>query len=283
MADMQTATPQPIRHDETRCGAGHKPLNAREALACLSQELEQLYERQDNRAIFLRAYYIMTLHVVCAIEGSGRGFDRPIFFDPQWVDRLVARFSQLYFEARARPMPRAWALADAQTLKRRSSVLMNLMLGINAHINHDLAVGIYELIVEEGDQLDPQRLARRKFDHDQINNVLARSLAEVQRGVFQDFGGALGLYSKVFGQFDEYLTLTALRHYRGLVWDNVLGFLAARDEEEREKVRLRLQWESAQLGEFIGSIHPVVAGLDGLLRRWPFRKLRLERPEGLPV
>jgi hypothetical protein len=272
MADMHTAAP-----------AGHKPRTAHETLACLGQELEQLYDRQDNRAIFLRAYYIMTLNVICAIEGRGKGFDRPIFLDPRWVDQVVGRFAQLYFEGRSAPRPWAWEQADALALKRRSSVLLNLLLGINAHINHDLAVGIYELIVQAGDHKDPQQLARRKFDHDQINNVLARSLVEVQQRVFRDFGGALGLYSRVFGQLDEYLSLTGLRYYRSLVWDNVLGFLAAKDDAEREKVRLRLQWESAKLGQFIASIHPVVAGLDGLLRYRTFRKLRLELPEGLPA
>lgn len=289
MADTFTAS-------TLACGADcrdshHRPRNTGEALLCMKKELPQLYARNDGRAIFLRAYYVMTTQVNAAVHGTG-DFKKtgPLFFEPEAVDRLAGRFSALYFESLSRshaqpakePICAAWGMAMEQALKPRPSILLNLLLGINAHINFDLALGIHDVVREDLQRLrhevkDPgerdrriaELLARWKFDHDQINNVLVRCNPKIQEVLGREFRGAMGVLSRLFGLFDELITSTGLRYYRDRVWTNVLGLLAARPED-LEKVKLRLGWESQQVAEFIvdgGWLNSALYHVDRGLRR----------------
>ncbi|QRK11913.1 hypothetical protein JQX13_18760 [Archangium violaceum] len=255
----------------------------------MSKELKRLYDQEDDRAVFLRAYFVMTTQVNAAVHGTGE-FKRvgPIFFDPDWVDRVAGRFAHLYFEslersrASAKPICKAWGLAMEMATRQRTSVMLNLLLGINAHINFDLALGIHESLqrellaprgLEDSRERERQRmelLARRKFDHDQLNNVLVNSLPKIQRVLGREFGGGLGLLSRLLGMYDEFITLSGLRYYRDRVWHNVLGFLSTRSSEDSRKVRLRLEWESHQMARFIikgGWLNEAVYSLDTRLRR----------------
>ncbi|HEX5752692.1 MAG TPA: DUF5995 family protein [Archangium sp.] len=293
MADTFTASTLACGSD---CKDGqHKPRNTGEALLCMKKELEQLYARNDGRAIFLRAYFVMTTQVNAAVHGTG-DFEQtgPIFFDPAWVDRLAGRFAALYFESLTRsracspdnkPICAAWGMAMEQAARRRPSILLCMLLGINAHINFDLAQGIHEIVREDLRRLrqelkDPEtrdrrvaeQMARWKFDHDQMNNVLVRTNPKIQEILGREFRGAMRLLSRMGGQLDELLTSAGLRYYRDRVWNNVLGLLAA-GPEEFEKVKLRLGWESQQMAEFLlegGWLNNAVFRLDRGLRRGRF-------------
>jgi hypothetical protein len=236
----------------------------------MRKELEAFYGANDNRAIFLRAYHVMTTQVNAAVHGGNVDFEAPIFFDPDWVDRLAGRFARLYFQSLQKPVCDAWARAYRQASNSGSSVLQNMLLGINAHINFDLALGIHEVLQEEGDMDDPELMARRKFDHDQMNNVLMRCNPKIQEVLAREFGGGARLFSGLFGMLDELLTVAGLRYYRDRVWCNTLGLLSARTREEHEKVRMRLNWESLQTAEFLieGTwMNDAVFFLDSALRR----------------
>jgi len=240
----------------------------------MRKELESFYDAGDNRAIFLRAYHVMTTQVNAAVHGGNVDFEAPIFFDPAWVDRLAGRFARLYFQSLHKPVCDAWAKAYEQARNGRSSVLQNMLLGINAHINFDLALGIHEVLQEEGDADDPELMARRKFDHDQMNNVLMRCNPKIQEVLAREFGGGARLFSGLFGMLDELLTVAGLRYYRDRVWCNTLGLLSARTPEEHEKVRMRLNWESLQTAEFLiqGSwMNDAVFFFDRILRRRSFK------------
>jgi hypothetical protein len=270
MADAYTASK--LTHEP--CGADcdtklHRPRTTGEALVCMEKKLRELYARGDRRAIFLRAYYVMTAQVNAAIHGGNEDFKTPIFFDPDWVDRLAGRFCLHYFQSLRKPVCAAWRFAEERAGDGRSSILQNLMLGINAHINFDLSRGIHEILVEDGDAGDAELMARRKFDHDQMNNVLVRCNPKLQEVLAREFGGGMRLFSGLFGTFDELLTSTGLRYYRDRVWCNVLALLSAKGPEEYEKVRLRLEWESRQVAEFIADgswLNNVVFRVDSFLR-----------------
>jgi hypothetical protein len=271
----------------------HRPRDTGEALRCMKKELARLYDDNDGRAIFLRAYFVMTTQVNAAVHGtSDFKATGPLFFEPECVDRLAGRFAALYFESLERsrtgqePICPAWGMAMTQAGKPRASILQNLLLGINAHINFDLSLGIHDLVRKDLQRLrqevkDPaererqsaELLARWKFDHDQMNNVLVRCNPKIQEVLGREFGGAMGTLSRMFGLFDELITITGLRYYRDRVWQNVLGLLAARPEE-LEKVKLRLRWESQQVAEFIiegGWLNNALYHLDRGLRRGSIR------------
>lgn len=67
----------------------------------------------------------------------------------------------------------------------------DLILGLDAHINYDLAYGIYLNLKEHNDQSNHLLLSRRKFDHDQVNNILVRCIPRITETLTRDYGGAL--------------------------------------------------------------------------------------------
>ena len=69
--------------------------------------------------------------------------------------------------------------------------------GLNAHINYDLAYGSQLNLREHGDGQDHLLLPRRKFDHDQVNNILVRSTPQIAATLTRDCGGALAFLDTV--------------------------------------------------------------------------------------
>ena len=78
--------------------AAYRPQDIDEALDAMRSALDYFHRENDQRAIFLRAYYLITLAVHQAVYQRGR-YDKPIFLDTQWVKRLAGKLSLLYFQS----------------------------------------------------------------------------------------------------------------------------------------------------------------------------------------
>lgn len=263
-----------------------------EALECMDMVLELFHNANDNRAIFLGCYRIITKNVRDAIEQQN-DFDNPIFFDPHWVARLSGRFATLYFRSlreedddRAPPEDggrnRAWRIAHEEARKGRVSVTQHVLLGINAHINYDLPLALYQNLVTHGDhEQSYQHMYRRKFDHDQVNNILVRSIPQAQHVVSDAYGGLLGVVGSAFLSLDDLLATLGLRYYRERVWWDAVSFLATRDDDERMAPSLpgdeeftlvqdKLDWESAKLAKSIRDSFGPLGRIAALARRGTF-------------
>lgn len=237
--------------------AAQQPENIDEAIDCMRATLTLFHERRDKRAIFLRLYYIMTLEVHAAITGRGAYAGQPVFLDPPWVKRLSGRFASLYFlslDTNGRePDPaveRAWKEADKAARSPASTVVQNALLGMNAHINYDLARAIASNL-DSGDLKDFPTLQRRKFDHDQVNNLLVRTLGPVQHVLAKDYSPGIAVIDKLLGQLDERLSEVGLTYYRERVWWDAITFAAAAAEERSDLVRDKLNWESYKVALFL--------------------------------
>lgn len=229
--------------------ATRRPGNIEEALDAMREGLHFYHDKRDRRAIFLRLYYMMTLEVYKAIHGCDEYKGRRIFLDPEWIFRLSGRFSSLYFESLTAPEgDRAWRIAHRVAAQPGSSTVQNALLGINAHINFDLPRAIAA-------NLDPAELSnyeimqRRKFDHDQVNNLLVRTVDPVQKVLAKNYEPGIGVADRVLGGWDERACGVLLRTYRERVWWNALSYAAATAEPEQKIVRDKLEWESAQLAK----------------------------------
>lgn len=242
--------------------AGYRPQDIDEALDAMRDALTFFHREHDQRAIFLRAYYLITIAVHQAIN-QHPPYQARIFFDPQWIRRLAGKFSLLYFQSLStseRPGERAWKTAHRLAASGTSSVFQDLMLGLNAHINYDLAYGIYLNLEEFQDAREHLLLPRRKFDHDQVNNILVNTMPIVEQTLTRDYGGEIRILGDLSGNLDELLGGVGLKYYRERVWWSAVSYLTTNSEPERDLVRARLDWESAQLAECI-------AGEGTLLRR----------------
>jgi hypothetical protein len=228
--------------------AAQQPYDIDDAVECMRTTLEHFHRNRDKRAIFLRLYYIMTLEVQAAIKGWGVYTGRKTFMDPDWVARLSGRFSSKYFSsliACEQPADRDWAWKEAYRVagEKGSAVIENALLGINAHINHDLPIAVAENLAE-GDLDSYAVMQRRKFDHDQVNNLLIRVLDPIQDVLRHDYDQSIGLADRLMGNLDEKLSEVALKYYRERVWWDALAYAAARTIGREDTVRDKLNWES---------------------------------------
>lgn len=189
--------------------AEQEPATIDEALACMRATLTRFHADGDKRAIFLRLYYIMTLEVHAAVHGLGAYAGTRVFLDAAWIRSLSGKFASLYFKALDTygrepddTAERAWKAAHRAAGSSRSTVLQNALLGINAHINDDLPRAIAANL-DPAELTDHPTLLLRKFDHDQVNNLLVRTLRPIQDVLARDYGPGIALVDNLLGDLDE--------------------------------------------------------------------------------
>lgn len=233
--------------------AAYRPTNIDEALDAMRSALDCFHREHDRRAVFLRAYYLITIAVYEAAHQRGR-HDGRVFFDPAWIERLAGKFASLYFRSltsEERPGKRAWKQAHRLAAGGRTSVLQDVLLGLNAHINYDLAYGIHLNMVEHDDGRDHLLLPRRKHDHDQVNEILVACIPQVKQSLTRDYGGEIRVLGDLMGSLGEGLAGLGLAHCRERVWWSAVSFLAGQSDAELALVHARLDAESSRIAEEI--------------------------------
>lgn len=188
-------------------------------------ELASVWEREDDRrAVFARAYGRMTEAMLEAISTKD-------FEDPDWVGRLLDRFADYYFEAadaweRRGDCPLVWCDAFAACDHEELHNLQILILGINAHINHDLVYALTD-VLDDWDQLDATRRLERELDHRNVNLVIARTVDIVQDEIIEPESPVLALLDGLLGGVDEWMFSRLISEWRGDVWEHAQRLLAA--------------------------------------------------------
>jgi hypothetical protein len=233
-----------------------EPVATMEGLVRLMRrQLQQWDAARDNRAAFLRVYTTMTDWVRQKRSDS-------FFLDPDWIERVAVRFGWYYFHAlteweAGRRAPPAWTFAFERARQRRNFVLQDILLGMNAHINNDLALVVWELLRSEGDGADRFRSIRRRFDHDQINRILEMVLPTAEKEVAIHYGRGISPLGKVMGHLDESLAVFGLITYRDKVWQNGQFLLAARNERERAQVIHWIESDALAVAQAIDQFGPL--------------------------
>ena len=171
----------------------------------------RLLSRDDRRAVFLSIYARMT-------ESVHQGLARGAFADPDWMDRYLVTFADYYrraFVAFERgdvdSVPDPWRVAFGSALGGDALVVQDAFLGVNAHINYDLAFTLADVGV------DPRR-PQKYADHLAINDVLA-ALVDLQQAALVDlYAEGLGDVDAALGALDESMTLRSMTQGRELAW-----------------------------------------------------------------
>jgi hypothetical protein len=228
------------------------PRNVESALESLALTTERLRARRDARAVFPDVYGIITRNVAREIQGR-TGF----FQEPEWISRLAGRFAERYLETLSWSLAgvpqdcEAWTLAHARTDLEHSVPLQDAALGISAHINFDLALGLWKTIEEFGDTSE-SRLARYKHDHDAVNRLLAASLPQAVEQLVVGYACPVTprLFSGDRGPVSCWLALEVLALWRAHVWEDVLGLVQATGEGQRREVVARMHRRSSRLAHF---------------------------------
>lgn len=101
------------------------------------------------------------------------------FEDPEGMVRFARAFAGWYLRPRSgvEPVPGSWRAAWDVADDRRLLVVQHLLLGVNAHVNHDLG----QVVVELADRREDGSLPAMRRDFDTVNAVLAATMPEVVR------------------------------------------------------------------------------------------------------
>lgn len=202
----------------------------------------------DRRHVFLQCYTLMSGNMYRAI---GQNY----FADCEWVSRLLVRFSEYYFDAldlyqaNHPHVPRVWKQAHEATQNPKTHVIQNLLLGINAHINYDLPLALFDCLEEEWPSCDTSRRILRKNDHELVNQIISASIDEVQDSIIKPLSPSLAIFDKLLGPMDEWLLSKMISAWRSDVWEVTEMLLAAESPEKRKEIILNQEMEVFEKGE----------------------------------
>lgn len=197
----------------------------------------------DHRCIFLDCYRRMTDNMLASLEAER-------FHDEEWVNRLLHRFAEYYFEAldayegEKSHSPAVWQLTHDVAAQEETSVLQHLLLGVNAHINYDLALALRDLLSPEWDSLSPEARQQRYEDHLLVNQIIAETIDTVQDEVVERHDPDLDLIDKLFGPVDEWAIAQVIARWRDDVWETACRLLEVEAEAEQEQIRAHLEARS---------------------------------------
>lgn len=218
----------------------------------------------DFRAVFAASYLATTENVLRAANTPG------IFRDPSWIVRIDCDFAERYtgaFDAfdRGERCPRPWEIAFRHATERRTAVLQDILLGMNAHIAFDLPFSLDATIEPDA---TPERLAERRADYERLNEVLAGAVDEVQRRAAWAYDPMMMLADVALGDLDEGLTSRVIEVWRTRVWERFLLLRQAADPESRKLVEGYVEGTAVGAAELLVEPQRLVPGVLHPLRAW---------------
>ena len=123
-------------------------------------------------------------------------------------------------------------------------VLQNLLLGINAHINYDLALAVTDLLEPEWQHLSDTQRKSRYHDYCYVNEIIANTIDVVQDQVVERYTPIMDIVDVVLGPADEWFISQMINHWRDEVWHQAIDMLECQEGKHREMLRQSLE-ESA--------------------------------------
>jgi hypothetical protein len=202
-----------------------------EVLAQMRQ-LDTELDADDGVSWFNRLYLAVTQTVV---DSVGQIPERA----PGFLERLDVVFANLYFEAldaaAGDGVPRgypfhAWKPLFARRRRRDIAPIQFAIAGMNAHINHDLALAVQVVWRERGIAID--RHAPEFQDFNAVNPLLERVEADVKVWLLT---GALQELDRRFGPVDDVIAIWKVTNARDAAWTNSEVLSHLRDEGALER------------------------------------------------
>lgn len=179
----------------------------------LMQAIDNLLPADDGLKWFNMLYLLVTKQVRENPPING-------FLDPVWLTRLDVVFASFYFSAIASslqqaPTPRSWqALFEA---RHQSGIerIQYALAGMNAHINHDLALALLQ--TDDELHLVPDLNSPEHKDYEHVNDLLAQVLPQALQ--FLSAGaGILGELAQDTGKIGRLLAIWDVRVARDVAW-----------------------------------------------------------------
>jgi hypothetical protein len=243
-----------------------------DVLAVLREVVDEAVAGARRTGYFAALYRQITVAVARAIEDGA-------FDDGERMSRLDAAFANRYLEAlhawqTGGEPSRSWRTAFRACDHDRPVLVQHLVLGVNAHINLDLAVAAARTC--PGREIDGL-----KHDFDLVNGLLARGLAELQTAL-ADLSPLLGVLDVVLGHIDEQIVGFDVRRARSEAWEAAVLLARQRPDAQEAMVKMLDRYANGLARAVLAPPFPVPAALE-LLRATeradvPEAIRRLDRP-----
>lgn len=165
----------------------------------------------DHYVTFNTAYTIVTNEIMNAAADN-------YFDDPEFIERFTVCFAHYYFEAindtlsDASTLPSAWAKMNRTAHLKSVPVFIPLLMGANAHINHDLPLALVKF-------MDDQKTDNMLKDVRKVDKLLMKS----GRQIIDTFDEPIALFDiiKRRFQFLYYLPIMyMILFWRVVAWRN---------------------------------------------------------------
>lgn len=215
----------------------------------MGQYVEKWKTCNDSRHVFLSCYHMMSSNMSSALQNNE-------FHDTVWVNELLNRFADYYFESLlcydcGERTPEVWLNAHRACQDNKVSKLQLLVLGVNAHINYDLVLALYDMLAPEWEDLSDAKRQERYEDHNHVNQVIAGTIDRVQDEILEPLSPSLEWIDTLFGRMDEFLISRLIASWREDVWENTQVLLQLELPDEREKFRQKIEREVLNISDTI--------------------------------
>lgn len=231
------------------------------------------FDHEDLRGVFTTAY----LHITRSLNEA---LDANAFINNPWSRKYLIRFANLYREALLKYesdhndfVPKSWKKSFELADKKEGLIIQHLLLGINAHINHDLAIALFDI------KIDPDR-NQKYADHTQINLILEKSTEGLKEKVAKKYAPILQRVDRRFGSIDDELTTFSIPKAREHAWSFAIALTGASSVIEQEILRKSLNEQAAVLSNLIMASptkDPRFIGVVNVLKWIDFKMNRLIR------
>lgn len=193
---------------------------------------------RDRRGVFVSAYVVTT--------GALRDWiERGRFQRPSSVSRYIVAFANKYLVAlnhhvagEVDKVPAAWRASFESAARRHTPLLQELLLGINAHVNHDLPYAALDAELELQCEDDFN-------DFTAMNDALHDAMPEVRRRVVAGFQPGMRIWNFVAGPWIDRVMDGSFRKARADAWSAARALADARTEADTKRVNKEIHTRSA--------------------------------------
>lgn len=198
----------------------------------------------DLRGVFATAY----LHITRSLQKSI--LDQQFKNNP-WTEKYLVRFGDLYrialiYYDRSRPadVPKSWQISFEAADRKEGFIIQHLLMGINAHINHDLAIALYDVGIKSNQ-------ADKYDDHNRVNNILEDATEGLKNEVSSKYAPILRRLDRAAGTMDDRLIQFSIPKAREHAWTFAVALTNAPDDQSRQLIRRTINDQAAVLARLI--------------------------------
>ncbi len=201
---------------------GHQAADAIASVVAQMEAIAAPLDENDGVRRFNELYLAVTRDVAAQTADD-------VFTEPSFIARLDLVFADLYFaavadDAEGREPSKAWAPLFEERHKEGVAPLQFAIAGMNAHINHDLALALFATCKEFGIGLDTGTPQHR--DYIVVNDILEK----VQDAIKERFTtGIIATVDETFGTVDDMFASWSVARARDAAW-TAAQVLAAVDD-----------------------------------------------------